>query len=588
MLINVRSAATFDGVRSLMVAIAMAGLVGCATAVDRNGEPLMGEGTLPPARPDATRVFESEFGQIPIEVNQNVLRWIDYFEGRGRKHMEVYLSRSTRYMPMMKKILRENGLPEDLIYIALIESGFNARAHSHAAAVGYWQFIRSTGKSYGLTIDKYVDERRDPLLSTTAAAAYFRELYTLFDNWYLAMAAYNMGENGVKRAIMRNRTRDFWELARRRKIPRETINYVPKFLAAAIIAKDPKRFGFDDVEYQEPFDYEQVKVDRPLSLKKMAELTEVPLEDLKALNPIFRSDYLPVYKPGATYMRVPRGFVQRAVAALPDAPGVPPANISDGFFVHRVRRGDNLGSIARRYGTSVASLRRENRLGNRTLLRIGQRLRVPETARSYASFVPDETVDVKKVNPPNAGVATAVESRSPVQAEFHSVRRGENLTVIARRYGLSINDLRSWNGLGARTTLRVGQRLRVRQADLSRPTEGAPSDDSSAEDGSSTQQSGRVHRVQPGENLSLIAAKYRSDVQRLREMNRFSSDAVLRPGQKIMVSESSPTRRLHRVRRGETLTGIAAMYQVPMSKLVRKNNLEPQTRVLAGSTLVIP
>lgn len=158
---------------------------------------------------NAAMPYKSSYGEIALDDNEHVQQWIRYFQGRGRVHMEQYLQRSTRYLPMMKQVLRENGLPEDLVYISLIESGFSPQAHSHSNAVGYWQFIRSTGRRFGLTVDPFIDERRDPVLSTRAAAEYFKSLYSLFGSWHLALSAYNTGENRVKRAVTRYYTRDF-------------------------------------------------------------------------------------------------------------------------------------------------------------------------------------------------------------------------------------------------------------------------------------------------------------------------------------------------------------------------------------------
>ena len=172
--------------------------------------------------PEGPKVVVEELEQIPTEINPLVEKWINYFQGRGRPHMERYLSRSARYSKLMKKIIRENGLPEDLIYIALIESGFSSKAMSRAAAVGYWQFIKPTGKRFGLEINALIDERRDYVLSTQAAAEYFKGLYSMFGSWYLAMASYNVGENRVKKEVMRHYTRDFWELARKKRFPKET------------------------------------------------------------------------------------------------------------------------------------------------------------------------------------------------------------------------------------------------------------------------------------------------------------------------------------------------------------------------------
>lgn len=183
---------------------------------------------------------------IPTELNANVDKWINYFQGRGRPHMERYLLRSTRYEALMKKVLRDNKLPEDLFYIALIESGFSSQAFSHASAVGYWQFIRGTGKRYKLQINQMIDERRDPVLSTQAAADYFKDLYARFNSWYLAMASYNVGEGRVDRAVKKYKTKDFWELTRnKRALPRETDDYIPKYIAAKLIAKNPDKYGFE-------------------------------------------------------------------------------------------------------------------------------------------------------------------------------------------------------------------------------------------------------------------------------------------------------------------------------------------------------
>jgi membrane-bound lytic murein transglycosylase D len=207
---------------------------------------------------------------VPLAVNRQVLKWIDYFQGQGRPHMERYLSRSTRYMPVMKKILKENGLPEDLIYIALIESGFSGTAHSSAAAVGYWQFIKGTGKHYGLKIDTYMDERRDFVRSTQAACGYFKGLYDIFHSWYLAIASYNVGEGRVKSVVQKYRTRDFWQLARENKLPEETSNYVPKFIAARLIAKEPAKYGFTDIEYMPPLEYSEVDLATSVDFRKLS------------------------------------------------------------------------------------------------------------------------------------------------------------------------------------------------------------------------------------------------------------------------------------------------------------------------------
>lgn len=237
---------------------------------------------------------DEELEKIPTEINPQVEKWINYFQGRGRPHMERYLARSTRYEALMKKVLRDNGLPDDLFYIALIESGFNSQAFSHAAAVGYWQFIRGTGKRFGLEINKLVDERRDPVLATQAAADYFKGLYSVFGSWYLAMASYNVGENRVKREVANHRTRDFWELVRKKRLPRETMNYVPKYIAAKMIAQEPAKYGFEGIDYLPPIEFDHVTLQKPVNLRLMAEKMNFNYEDLKALNPKFKGEVAPL------------------------------------------------------------------------------------------------------------------------------------------------------------------------------------------------------------------------------------------------------------------------------------------------------
>ena len=229
--------------------------------------------------------YKSPYGKIPSEDHPAVDKWISYFKDRGSAHMRAYLERSSRYLPLMKSVLKENNLPEDLVYVALIESGFSPKALSRANAVGYWQFIYGTGKRYGLRIDGFVDERRDPVLSTRAAANYFKDLYSLFGSWHLALAAYNSGEYRVNRAVLRHYNRDFWLLSAKKALPRETRNYIPKLIAAVRIAKNPEKYGFGDLNYQAPINYETVKSKKAISLAKLARHIASPVEELKALIP---------------------------------------------------------------------------------------------------------------------------------------------------------------------------------------------------------------------------------------------------------------------------------------------------------------
>ena len=229
------------------------------------------------------------------------------FTGPGRDVMKTYLERSSRYLPMMRHVIRENNLPENLVYVALIESGFSPIAYSRAGAVGYWQFMASTARHYGLKINSFVDERRDPVLSTRAAVEYFKDLYSLFGDWHLALASYNSGEYRVNRVVLRYYNRNFWYLTEKKGLPSETRNYVPKFIAAVRIASDPEKYGFTNIKYQEPLQYDVVPISKPLSLKKWAKALNIPYKELKALNPSYKGEYIPVYVKDMI-LRVPVGF----------------------------------------------------------------------------------------------------------------------------------------------------------------------------------------------------------------------------------------------------------------------------------------
>lgn len=385
----------------------------------------------------ASNIAELEI--IPTELNENVDKWIKYFQNKGRGHMERYLSRSTRYEPLMKKVLRDNKLPEDLFYIALIESGFSSQAFSHASAVGYWQFIRGTGRRYKLKIDQLMDERRDPVLSTQAAAEYFKDLYRRFNSWYLAMAAYNVGEGRIDKIIKKYKTRDFWALSRiRRALPSETDNYVPKFIAAKLIAKNPDKYGFDGIDYMPPIEFDQVTVEQPVNLRVMAEKMNFNYEDFKALNPKYKGEIAPLGFENKLELRIPPGSFEAAMLAAKDSGVDSIAYVPDEkeIQLYKVRRGDTLSTIARRYRTNIAYLRDINDFPRKKKLRIGQRI-----------YVPDRT-PLKEKRP------------ELVAKKFHIVQKGDNVASIAKRYKTSVAILRKLNKkLQSKSSLKVGMRI---------------------------------------------------------------------------------------------------------------------------------
>jgi len=406
--------------------------------------------------------------RIPVIINPLVEQWIKYFQGRGRHHMERYLARSTRYGELMRRILRENGMPEDLIFIALIESGFSSRAVSHASAVGYWQFIKPTGRRYNLEVSSLIDERRDPVLSTHAAAQYFKELYEMFGSWYLAMASYNAGENRIMRLIKKYRTNDFWELAKKKRaLPKETLHYVPKFIAAKLIAEDPIKYGFTDIEYEAPLEFEIIEVKNPVDLRIMAQNLEMDYDDLKLLNPKFKGPLAPLNKDQVLILRVPLGQAQKGVLAA-KLSQVDMSTIayyrSEDLMTHKVRRGETLSTIAKRYKTTVAIIRDLNDLKPTRRLRVGQRLDVPRRRSiSSAAFVSSSPGPALKSPNQKASLDDLAE-QSPAQEEkpkYHIVAKGDTLTGIAEEYDITIGELVKLNNLKRKSTLPIGLRLKL-------------------------------------------------------------------------------------------------------------------------------
>ena len=230
---------------------------------------------------------------VPIAMNKQVKAYLVYFTTERKSTIRKYLSRSTCYLPMIREVFQEHGLPEDLAYLAMIESGFNPYAYSHAHACGMWQFIQGTGRRYGLAINNYVDERRDPEKSTRAAANYLLDLYKQFGSWYLAAASYNCGENRVQRELNNSTHKNFWELSGNQCLPNETKNYVPQMIAATIIAKNPQKFGFKKIPFLPPMEYDTVKVDEPTSLRAVSVACNVPPEEIERLNPELRRGVTP-------------------------------------------------------------------------------------------------------------------------------------------------------------------------------------------------------------------------------------------------------------------------------------------------------
>ncbi len=453
----------------------------------------------------------SDLNAIPLEVNHMVLQWIEYFQGQGRPHMERYLSRLPRYAPVMKDILHKNGLPEDLIYIALIESGFSSAASSSASAVGYWQFIKGTGKRYNLQIDSYVDERRDFVRSTQAAADYFKGLYNLFGAWYLAIASYNVGENRVKNVVMKYHTRDFWQLARENKLPEETVNYVPKFLAARLIAKEPEKYGFSDLEYMAPLDFVTVDFPNSIDLRKLAKELNVDYDDIRDLNPSYKRGVAFTKGNDKLTLRVPKGMETAALAAGTNAQAENRRVYvaTEDWSYYRVRNGDNWSTIAHKFGTTQGALRQLNRMGKHTQLVAGRRIRVP--SETVGGLARQEALRVQRMEEANAKREEASSTkRRPAGAKIQ--------VASSRRIVTHVHALPAKPRLRvAASVTRVGRKFARRQVSVAHVS--------------------RVHVVRRGDTLTDIARRYNVSTSQLAQENKLSYRAKVLAGMKLQIPE---------------------------------------------------
>jgi membrane-bound lytic murein transglycosylase D len=404
--------------------------------------------------------LKEDLSSIPAEENELVQDWIDYFQGRGSDYMETYLSRSSKYVPLMKEIFRREGLPEDLVYVALIESGFSSVAKSSASAVGFWQFMRATGKRYGLQCDSYIDERRDFVKATVAAADYFKGLYNLFGSWYLAIASYNVGENRIKNLVMKYHTRDFWKLAQMKRLPKETKNYIPKFLAARMIAKDPAKYGFTDIQYMPAIEFSEIELGHSVDMKRLAQEMNIDYDELKDLNPAFKKG-IALDKSGHLILRVPKDTGDRAKAAAVFALVKDRNQLKvvddDEISFYRVKNGENLGKIAKKFHTTTRRLRALNNLGSRTRIVAGKKLKVP--GDSVVGLSRSEMAKHRK----KRSTRNIAESKTSKVSDrrVHVVRRGESIAQIAQHYSVSVSTLIHNNQILRHQRLAVGSRLEI-------------------------------------------------------------------------------------------------------------------------------
>jgi membrane-bound lytic murein transglycosylase D len=465
--------------------------------------------TLPAGDPRLSAKAEQELIRVPhdlpLTVNDSVLQYLSFFSTtRGRAIVEHGLDRAGRYNDMIRRVLKEEGVPQDLIYLAQAESAFLPQAVSRAGARGIWQFMPFRGEEYDLDRTYWVDERSDPEKATRAAARHMRDLYDMFGDWYLVMAAYNAGPMGVARAIERTGYADFWELQKRRALPKQTQNYVPIIIALALVAKEPSLYGVQ-VETEKPVEADTVRPGHPISLTLVADATGADLDDLRTLNPQLLRNVTP--NDAQFELKLPPGMAQKFEENIQQVP----AEKWTSWRLHAVESGETLGEIARHYRVTVPALENANHLEAHAALPEGFLLNVP--------------------TPPPA-----------VRLVSYRVKRGDTLEGIAERYAVTVEQLKHWNNIHGSTVPR-GARLRIYAGGgpagtargKSKVAESGHPAVRNVSTGGAEKEDPVQHRVKPGETLYSIARAYKTTISALRQSNPFLADRSLEAGDVLTI-----------------------------------------------------
>ncbi len=485
-------------------------------------------GIIPSADPNvrakAQAEIKSTHSDLPLMMTDQVAGYISYFSNRGRGTFERAFARSGRYHDMMVSILKQEGVPQDLIYLAQAESGFHPLAVSRVGARGIWQFMGSRARGYGLQHSMWVDDRQDPEKSTRAAAHHLKDLYAQFGDWYLAMAAYNSGPGTVQAAVRRTGYADFWELYRRNVLPKETRNYVPIILAMTIVSKNLSQYGFDDVSMDDPVAYDTVNIDYPVDLRLVADCVDATPAQLQELNPSLLRLTTP--RVGTFELHLPPGTkeqYQTAIAAIPN-------DMRLWWRYHTVQPGDTVATLARSYRVTPKLIATANHLEEGTELEADARLVIPVTAGKH----------------PLSDTATYAR-----RITRYRVHKGDTVETVAENFGVSAEMVRRWNGLPRGDSLRgrkvlalhlpvtpgtetasakpMGHSRRVQTASAKVPSE-VRSEDAPG------QTTVLRHTVKSGETLYSIATAYKTTVAALKRNN--SNVAVLHPGMILIVEPS--------------------------------------------------
>ena len=504
---------------------------------------------------------------LPLSSDKRVKRAISWYR-RNPEYLHRLTQRARPYLPYIVREVEKRDMPMEFALLPVVESAFRVRAYSRAGASGLWQFMPSTGKRYGLNQNWWYDGRRDVVESTRAALDYLTKLLEEFgDDPLLAVAAYNWGEGNVRRAIARNRARgkpaDVWSL----RLPRETQVHVSRLVAFSAIVERPDAYGVAFDSIPDRVDFRPVPIDGQINLAFAAELAGITLAELRRLNPGFKRE---TTAPGAAHrLKLPSDAAERFTAKLAQLP----AERQGSWTRHTIVRGDTLGEIARRYGTSVSALKYTNGLASDRII-AGNDLMVPAAPGKLDALAPLATPDLSVAE---GQVKT-----------IHRVRNGDSLWRIARRHGVDMQQLAAWNGLSVETVLHPGQRLTVYRERSRTVPSTAPAKPLK------TSQSGTVHVVQHGDTLSGIAERHGTTVLELTEFNRIHEGAVLQPGQElslIPVAYTNPRsereRIRYRVKRGDSLWEISRQFGVSVASLRRWNQLSRNEPLVPGRELFV-
>src|SRR5438270_2248970 len=445
---------------------------------------------------------------LPLMLNDTVAGYINYFSTRGRGTLEHALARSGQYDTMIRRVLKEEGVPQDLIYLAQAESGFHPLALSRAGARGMWQFMSSRAKGYGLERSWWIDERQDPEKATRAAARHLKDLYKQFGDWYLAMAAYNSGPGTVQNAVKRTGYADFWELYRRNVLPRETRNYVPIIVAVAIMAKNPSQYGLQTVIPDPPMKYDTVRINYPVDLRLVAECIDVSLSELQELNP----SLLRMTTPKVHFdLHLPMGTAEKyqtTIAAIP-------AGMRLSWRYHTVANGETLMSLSRTYHTPLKTIATANQLDMKDTIEAGAKLVIPIAPGAH-----------------NGGDGQTYARRLTI----YRVRKNDTLESVSNNLGISSVTIRRWNrmrgdSLAGRRVLYVHLPVSptVAAADQHAPSKSRRHKELAEGKAGSAMH----HTVRRGETLYSIANNYKTSVKAIKQTN--ANVAVLRPGMVLVI-----------------------------------------------------